>query len=97
MTEDKNLRVRVISGNGKEDLGLGYMVGWVNVYFWRSPGGSLLSSSENAEGKPSDELVKEMYDAGADLQEMHNPKIVLDNGKIIYGCQCYWRKVEEKA
>ena len=34
---------------------------------------------------------------GMDLHDIGraNPKIVLDNGKVVWGCQCWWGDVEK--
>lgn len=92
MTE--SIRVKVMSGDGKRDLGLGNMVGGVDLYFFRLPNGNLMSD-KYAEEKPSASLIRAMEDDfGAILEEKNNPKIELDNGDIVYGCQCYWGRVE---
>ena len=94
MTEP--MRVKVKSGDGQTDLGLGYMVGGVELYFFRLPNGNLMSD-KYAEEKPSANLIRAMEnDFGATLVEKQsNPKIELDSGRIIYGCQCYWSRVED--
>jgi hypothetical protein len=83
-------RVQVYSGDGQQDLGLGTWIGEVTVYFVRCPDGSL-KSMRNAEEKPSDELVAEL---GGELAcHENNPKIELDSGGIVYGCQVWWAPV----
>lgn len=84
------LRVRVHSGDGKTDLGMGWYVGDVMVYAIRTPEGNLLSLS-NAEVEPPASMVPE---GGALLESPDNPKIVLDSGKVVYGCQVWWEPVE---
>ena len=88
-------RVKVTSGDELEELGLGYLVGFVPVYFWRAGAGSLISQSM-CEERPSDEIIAEMEADGATLVELQsNPKIELDNGRTVYGCQVYWRRVSD--
>ncbi len=90
------MRVRVISGDGKKELGEGDMVGSVQVYFWRNEDLSL-SSCKNAEEKPSDEMIDKMKLRGSELVELQdNPKIVLDTGEIVYGCQTYWNAIADQ-
>ena len=89
------IRVSVKSGDGKRDLGLGYMTGCVMLYFFRLPDGSL-ASDKNAEEEPSADLMRAMSeDVGATLEKKPNPRIELDSGDVIYGCQCYWKRVDD--
>jgi len=82
-------RVRVHDGSGQKLLGEGTYVGDVAVYFMAMPDGSLRSLS-NAEEEPSPELIPE----GAELiKTADNPKIVLDDGRTVYGCQVWWEPV----
>lgn len=37
-------------------------------------------------------MVKDMEEARERLPE--NPKIVLDNGKVVWGCECWWGSEE---
>ena len=88
-------RVSVMSGDMKKDLGYGNFVGCVPVYFWRGPEGNLLSNKE-CEEKPSPQTIEVMEAEGAKLVELQsNPKIILDSGDVVYGCQVYWSRVEE--
>ena len=87
-------RVKVHSGTGKELLGYGNFVGCVPVFFWRGSGGNLLSDKK-CEERPSLQIIKEMEASGAELVELQsNPKIVLDNGDVVYGCQVWWQPEE---
>ena len=89
------IRVRVWSGDGQTSRGLGNLVGYPPVFFFRGPRGVLLSHKE-CEERPSPELIKEMEEQEATLVEIpSNPKIVLDNGDVVYGCQVYWERVED--
>lgn len=83
-------RVEVFDGDGSEFLGYGEYVGNVSVYVIVMPDGSI-KSLKNAEQKPSDEEVTNL---GGELLEVeNNPKIVLDNGRVVYGCQVWWQPV----
>lgn len=80
------MRVEVWSGDGVTRLGLGNYTEDVTTYAMRMPDGSLRSLC-NAEIKPEAEIVPE----GAEVIEIEgNPKIVLDNGNVVYGCQVWW-------
>lgn len=85
------MKVRVWNGDQSEYLGEGEYVGEVTVYYMVMPDGSLQSLS-NAEEKP------DQIPDGATLQESPgNPKIILDNGKTVYGCQVWWEPVKENV
>jgi hypothetical protein len=88
------IRVRVVSGDMNKPLGLGNLVGYPPVFLFRGPRGNLLSNKA-CEEKPSSELIQEMEEAGAEFVRLPaNPKIELDNGDVVYGCQVYWSRVE---
>ncbi len=88
------MRVKVMSGDGKTELGEGNMVGCVPVYFFRFPDGSL-GSKKNAEKKPSI-FTKIWYRIiGLQIVATDNPKIILDSGDVVYGCQTYWCATED--
>lgn len=82
------LRVDVFSGNQKEYLGQGAMVGFVPVYIIRNEDGSI-SSPTVAEQVP-DGIPEEMF-----TKIESNPKIKLDSGRIVYGCQVWWNPVKK--
>lgn len=91
---EKIKRVEVWNGDRSAFLGKGMLVGQVTVYFLRMDDGSI-QSLENAEEEP------EYVPYGASLEKSeNNPKIVLDNGKVVYGCQVWFKedvpKKEEK-
>lgn len=92
---DEHVRVRVWSGDTKTLLGDGNLVGRVSVFFFRMPGGSL-RSIKNCEEKPAPDFIKDMENIGAELVEQRNPKIVLDNGNTVYGCQTWWKQLDVK-
>lgn len=86
-------RVRVWNGDRSEYLGEGNLVGNVKVYAIQMPDGSLQSSS-NAEIEPDPSEVPE---GGVVRSVGNNPKIVLDNGQTVYGCQVWWEPAEGAA
>lgn len=89
----QNRRVDVFSGDGVTPLGKGTYVDDVAVYFLEMADGSLRSAT-NAEEAPALELIPE----GAKLHKTaKNPKILLDSGKTVYGCQVYWKDVYENS
>lgn len=97
MSDDtgKQIRVDVFDGDAVTHLGQGTYVGDVVVYFFRRPDGHLLFNS-NAEERPSDQQIKMVEELGGSLIEMpDNPKIVLDDGRVVYGCQVWWNPIEE--
>lgn len=88
----KNTRVRVYDGTGKELLGEGTYVGDVQAYAMLMPDGSL-QSLRDAEQPPDPRLCP-----GGELVSLgRNPKIVLDGGRVVYGCQVWWGPVEEEG
>ena len=90
--EGDQKRVRVWNGDQSEYLGEGTLVGNVKVYFIRMEDGSI-KSSHNAEEEPDPNTIPE----GATVASMDdNPKIILDNGNVIYGCQCWWDVINEE-
>ena len=87
----KGQRVRVWNGDQSKYLGEGEYVGEATIYAIEMPDGSLRSNS-NAEIEPDD-----VPEGGVVRSVPNNPKIVLDNGQTVYGCQVWWEPVEEKA
>ena len=86
------MRVRVHDGSGENLLGEGTYEGNVKVYFFQMPDGNL-QSLQNAEEEPSPEMIPE----GAELIcTDDNPKIRLDSGEVVYGCQVWWSPIEEE-
>ena len=82
------IRVRVWNADRSQYLGEGVFVGFVQVYIFRNEDGSI-SSCENAEDIP-------MHVPGHSIERIEsNPKIQLDSGKVVYGCQVWWSKIEE--
>lgn len=85
-------RVRVHSGDGKSLLGDGMYVGNVGVYYILMPDGNL-QSLHNAEQYPPEEQIPE---GARVIHSANNPKIVLDSGDTVYGCQVWWEPIIEK-
>lgn len=89
-------RVAVWSGIGAP-LGKGYIVGYVTVYYFVMPDGSLRSLS-NCERCPPRSAIEAMMKLGGILVESRdNPKIVLDDGTVKYGCQVWWQPIQERG
>ena len=87
-------RVDVWAGDGKTHLGNGELVGKVDVWYFIMPDLSLMSLG-NCEQRPPDDMVTEMEAGGAALYKSEgNPKIVLDDGTIKYGCQVWWKPMQ---
>lgn len=92
----EGIRVRAWSGDGTVELGDGTLVGYVTVYFWRMPDGSL-RSQHNAEEVPPPELVERMtLKGGVLIPYPGNPRIELDSGDVVYGCQVWWTPLGRK-
>lgn len=86
-------RVQVFSGDGEQFLGYGMFMGVVTTYSVRLHDGSLWSQPNAEEPPTEDELVA----IGGELvEDPENPKIQLDNGQIVYGCQVYWQECAEE-
>lgn len=81
------MRVDVHNGDQSVHLGQGTYIGDVPVYIMIMPDGNLQSLS-NAEEEPID------IPPGARVHKSHNPKIVLDSGQVVYGCQVWWSSLE---
>lgn len=82
------MRVQVWSGDQSEYLGEGTLVGEATVYFLACDDGSLVSMP-NPEEEPPAEMVREK--GGEVVRAPNNPKIELDDGRVVYGCQVWWR------
>jgi hypothetical protein len=89
--EMNGTRVRVHSGDGSTLLGDGWYVGDVDVFFIRHSDGHLTSAHDAEKPPPLEEIP-----TGAQLvKSENNPKIKLDNGDVVYGCQVWWEPIEE--
>ena len=86
-------RVQILSGDYKEDFGFGRFVfgrylGNVTTYSFETDDGSLLSFYD-AEHRPSEEEIARHR--GELVVNRENPKIRLDNGRVVYGCRVVWK------
>lgn len=79
-------RVRVWNGDQSEYMGEGTLNGEVDVHFCKMPEGEILSE-KNPE-KPMKNIPE-----GGKLVKIKSPKIILDDGNIVYGCQTWWEKI----
>jgi hypothetical protein len=87
-------RVSVGSGDGLKDLGLGTYVGDQPMFYalMQDKIDVFMLSAETKE-----ELKKKVKRAkGKVLTEGHSPtpKLQLDNGRVIFGSQCWWQPVQ---
>lgn len=85
------MKVQVFAGAGEDFLGFGNLVGTVTVYAIAKPDGSIVSF-QNAEERPSEEAIAEH--GGKLITIEDNPKIILDDGCVVYGCQVWWREAD---
>lgn len=81
MTIKVGQRVKVFDGSGVKDLGYGIFEGYSTVYVKPIRGGILNSGEQPMEGY---------------FPVPNNPRIRLDNGQVVYGCQVWWVPVEEE-
>ena len=83
------MRVRVFDGAGENLIGEGTYEGEVTVYYIQHAAGHL-TSMRNAEEEPPDDMVP----PGARVvSSLNNPKIRLDSGDVVYGCQVWWEPI----
>lgn len=84
-------KVKVWNGDQSEFLGEGTYVGDVTVYFIQNEDGNGIRSGSNAEqrpeGVPEDQII----------EAPNNPKIVLDSGRTVYGCQVWWEPADSPS
>ena len=81
------LRVDVFDGSGKTHLGKGTIIGFVDVYIVRHENG--IYSAYDAETKPNG------FPEESVTKVSSNPKIKLDSGKMVYGCQTWWEPIQD--
>lgn len=86
------LRVQVWNGDQTEFLGEGELVGKATVFFIAGEDGALYSL-ENPEDRPTEKILAELK--GELVESKDNPKIRLDDGSHVYGCQVWWGPVED--
>lgn len=92
--EKEGLRVRVFSGDTKVELGYGTLVGFADVIAFQMPDDSL-SSFNDAENTTQEQIDAIKAIGGEARFLLANPKIILDNDTVVYGCQVWWEPVEE--
>lgn len=81
MTTSEIKAVRVFSGDGSTCIGKGVLIGYVTVYATRNMDSGLLSSTSISETTP----------VGVEYETIeNNPKIVMEDGRVVYGCQVWW-------
>jgi hypothetical protein len=82
-------KVKVWNGDRSEYLGEGTYVGETTVYFVRTDDGiqSASNAEERPQGVPEDQII----------EAPGNPKIVLDSGRTVYGCQVWWEPAEDSS
>lgn len=83
-------RVRVWNGDRSVCLGDGVYKENAKVYFVTLPDGTIISA-KNAEEEPVENVPE-----GGIVSSMENPKLVLDDGSVYYGCQVWWDKISEE-
>ncbi len=87
---DSRIKIKVFDGTGKKVLGFGYIIGHTDVWVIEMPDGSI-RSLKDAKKRPTNR-------SGGTLQRiLNNPKIRLDKGRIVYGCQVWWELVRPLA
>ena len=86
------LRVQVWNGDQSEFIGEGELVGTATVFFIAGEDGALYSL-ENPEERPTETILAELK--GELVESADNPKIRLDDGSHVYGCQVWWGPVED--
>lgn len=75
-------------------LGEGMHAGTATVYLFRTDGDHLFFVG-NPSKMPADYLIEEVRRMGGELEIVEdNPRILLDSGDIVYGCQVWWEFVE---
>ena len=87
MRLEPGTRVAVFSGTSQTPRGQGTLLGYVTVFGWYE--GDALKTYAAAEERPP--LVPDEYV----IKMPNNPKIQLDTGEIVYGCQVWWKAITE--
>jgi len=91
------MRVEVWNGTGETYLGKGYFVGLVDVYAIHTGPFGYILSEEDPTKEPSEENLKWAEENGGEYSLIKlNPKLKMDDGRIIYGCQCWWQPIPEE-
>lgn len=82
-------RVRVWNGDQSDYLGEGDLVGEVDVYYVRTAAGEI-EAPQQPEILPVD-----LPEGASVIRAGKNPKIVLDSGRTVYGCQVWWDPIDD--
>ncbi len=90
-------RVKVTSGDGQTQMGEGTYMGDVEVNVFWSEAEGVMKSLSDAQSKPTDEIVAEMKSQGYEYELFgESPKIILDSGETVYGCQVWWTPIKDE-
>lgn len=90
-------RVEVWAGSGDKFLGKGEVVGVADVYVFSLPNHDLLTMTD-CEVVPPPDVIQRYLEFGAALRLIRdNPKIQLEDGTFTYGCNCWWRPIDEST
>lgn len=82
----EGMRVMVMDASMTKALGEGKLVGMVSLWGWL----------EKKDGEAWMEYSEEKPEGKGAFRIPSNPKIELDSGKIVYGCQCWWSFWEDE-
>lgn len=98
MPEQVGCRVKVHSGDGSKYLGEGTYVGDVPVFAVdgiNAEGQRTILSNPNAmDVRPTEEEVASWGLTDWKIRELpSNPKLVMDDGGVYYGCQVWWQAI----
>lgn len=89
-TPEDPIRVKVSSGDGSQDWGLGNYIGDEVIYSAVTPDGSILTNSDPT--SPPD--LSALPPGSKMMPPRPNPVIKLDDGRTVYGAQCWWQAVD---
>ena len=85
-------KVKVVSGDSRTDLGQGTYIGEADIYLLRDKNGSVFIPDQPEHPISEETLVRNRLTLSKVEQ---TPKIRLDSGETVYGCQVWWAPVEE--
>lgn len=89
------MRVFVVSGDQRAILGEGTLVGYATVYGFRNRDGTRLTIPSQPETPLTPFQVQlNRFRGLSPIRMTDNPKIQLDDGTIVYGCQVWWGPLE---
>tara|TARA_Y100000034_G_scaffold67850_1_gene81892 strand:+ start:537 stop:887 length:351 start_codon:yes stop_codon:yes gene_type:complete len=80
-------RVKVWNGDQSEYLGEGTLEGEVEIY------GIITSSGLTSLADPTQEPHPSQIPANGKLHRGKSPKILLDDGRVVFGCQTWWQAI----